>query len=213
MIKIHTLIFSPFEVNTYILTDETGECVIIDPACYTEQEKKELVDFITGNELKPVRMLNTHCHLDHVFGNKFVGDTYHLGSESHSADEIILSNAYKSAQMYELSMDTPNSPVNYLNEGDIVKFGNSQIEILHIPGHTPGHLVFYNTYNKFAIAGDVIFAGSIGRTDFPGGDYDTLISGIKTKLYTLPDDTVIYCGHGPETTVGKERETNPFVRG
>lgn len=212
MINIHSFTFNPFEENTYILYDETKECIIIDPGCYEKFEQEKLTAFIEKQELKPVRLLNTHCHLDHVFGNKFVADLYGLELEMNELDLPILQNAPVAAQLYGIpNVDTSPEPAKFLNEGDVVEFGNSKLDILFTPGHSPGHIVFYNNDQKFVIGGDVLFYGSIGRTDLPGGDHDTLINNIKEKLLPLGDDFQVYSGHGPTTNIGFERENNPFL--
>ena len=212
MINIHSFTFNPFEENTYILYDETKECIIIDPGCYEKFEQEKLTTFIVKQELKPVRLLNTHCHLDHVFGNKFIADLYGLELEMNELDLPILQNAPVAAQLYGIpNVDTSPEPAKFLNEGDVVEFGNSKLDILFIPGHSPGHIVFYNNDQKFVIGGDVLFYGSIGRTDLPGGDHDTLINNIKEKLLPLGDDFQVYSGHGPTTNIGFERENNPFL--
>ncbi len=210
--KIKTLVLSPFDVNTYIVSDETGECVIIDPACYNSEENEILSDYIKSNNLKPVKLLNTHCHLDHVFGNKYISDTYNLNSESNINDLFLLENFNKTVSMYGLKASNPYKPGSFIDESNIIKFGNSELNILHIPGHSPGSIVFYNEKDKFAIVGDVIFAQSIGRTDLPGGNYETLISGIKTKLFKLDNNLVLFPGHGPSTTIGTEKRENPFLK-
>ncbi|MCD4795313.1 MAG: MBL fold metallo-hydrolase [Bacteroidales bacterium] len=209
--KVHRIVFSPFEVNTYIVADKSKECIIIDPACNNKQEQEYLLKFINDNNLKPVKLLNTHCHLDHVFGNKFVCDTYNLKTEASKDEEFNLNNAANAAKLYGVEMETPYPIKTYIKEGGEIKFGFSELDILHVPGHTSGSLVFHSDKYKFAIAGDVLFNGSIGRTDLPGGNYDTLISQIKTKLFKLEDETVIYSGHGPKTTIGREKETNPYL--
>ena len=212
MINIHSFTFNPFEENTYILYDETKECIIIDPGCYEKFEQEKLTTFIVKQELKPVRLLNTHCHLDHVFGNKFIADLYGLELEMNELDLPILQNAPVAAQLYGIpNVDISPEPAKFLNEGDVVEFGNSKLDILFIPGHSPGHIVFYNNDQKFVIGGDVLFYGSIGRTDLPGGDHDTLINNIKEKLLPLGDDFQVYSGHGPTTNLGFERENNPFL--
>lgn len=210
--KINTIVLSPFEVNTYVVSDDTNQCIIIDPACYSIQDREKLDTFISENKLTPVALLNTHCHLDHLFGNNFIADKYSLGSWSHRADLFLLENFESTVKAYGLSADQPQKPSKFISEDDIITFGDSKIYIMHIPGHSPGSLVFYNEEERIAVAGDVIFSGSIGRTDLPGGDYDTLINGIKTKLYKLDNRVNIYPGHGPSTTVGVEKKTNPFVR-
>jgi glyoxylase-like metal-dependent hydrolase (beta-lactamase superfamily II) len=212
MITIQKFIFSPFNENTYVLYDQTGECVIIDPGCYDEHEQSVIQKFISGKHLKPIYLLNTHCHLDHVFGNNFIGKTYGLKSQCHSEDSAVLKRTSESAAGFGLKMEQPADAGNFLTENDKIAFGNSELKIFHTPGHTPGHLIFYNTTEEIAFTGDVLFAGSIGRSDFPGGNHEDLLNSIKTKIYTLPDDTKVFSGHGSETTVGKEKKTNPFVR-
>jgi len=210
--QVHRLIFSPFEVNTYIISDKSKECIIIDPACYNKQEQEYLLKFLKENDLKPVKLLNTHCHLDHVFGNKFVSDTFNIKAEAHKEEDYNIGNALTAASIYGLDMDEPYPINKYLKEGGVIKFGFSELQILHVPGHSSGSLVFYNEKDKFAIVGDVLFNNSIGRTDLPGGDYDTLITQIKTKLFKLSEDTTAYPGHGVATSIGKERKTNPFLQ-
>jgi len=208
--KIQRLTFSPFEVNTYILYDKSKECIIIDPACNNKQEQNFLLNFLKENSLKPVKLINTHCHLDHVFGNKFIADTFKLETEAHKNEQFNIENAFSAANLYGITMENPYPIKKFLSEGEKIKFGYSELNILHVPGHTAGSLVFYNESEKFAIVGDVLFKGSIGRTDLPGGDYDTLISKIKTKLFNLPNDIKVFPGHGPETDIGTEKNTNPF---
>ncbi len=210
--KIETLVFSPFDVNTYIIYDDTKECVIIDPACFDVNEQARLEKFVERTGLKPKRLLHTHCHLDHAFGNKFVCDTYNLKPEASKEEEPVLKFTTEAAKSYGLNMEAPRSIEKFLNEVDLIKFGNSELNIFHIPGHSPGSLVYYSESDKFAIVGDVLFKGSIGRTDLPGGNYDSLIAGIKSKLFNLHDDTIVYPGHGPSTTIESEKITNPFVK-
>ena len=212
MISIHFFTFGPFQENTYILYDETKECIIIDPGCYDDSERMELITFIEKNNLKPVRLINTHCHVDHVFGNGFVANKFNLPLEINKKDQPVLDSYLMVAKMYNLKADPSPAPASFLDEGDVVKFGNSSLEILFTPGHSPGSITFYNTTQKFMIAGDVLFHGSIGRTDLPGGDMNTLINSITTKLLTLSDDYVVHSGHGPSTTIGYERKHNPFLQ-
>jgi len=210
--QVHRLVFSPFEVNTYIISDRSKECIIIDPACNNKQEQDYFLKFLKEKNLKPVKLLNTHCHLDHVFGNKFICDTFKLQTEAHKGEDYNINNALNAASIYGLDMDEPYQIKRYLNEGEQVKFGFSKLDILHVPGHSAGSLVFYNKNDKFAIVGDVLFNNSIGRTDLPGGDFDTLISQIKTKLFKLDDETTAYPGHGIATSIGKEKKSNPFLK-
>lgn len=212
MIQIKSFTFNPFSENTFLLFDETNECVIIDPGCYETNEKEELRDFIKERALKPVRLVNTHCHIDHVLGVKYVAEMYDLNFEFHKKEMPIFESTEMVAQMYGIpNLDLPVAPSCFLNEVDVVEFGVSKLDIIFVPGHSPGHIAFINKDQKFAVAGDVLFYGSIGRTDLPGGDHSMLISSIKSKLLPLGDDFVIYSGHGPETNIGFERMNNPFL--
>ncbi len=211
MITVDYFAFNGFQENTYILHDETKECVIIDPGCYSNTEQQELVSFIENNGLKPVKLLNTHCHIDHILGNNFVAKTYNLGLEMHENDLATLHATTEYGHLYGFTVDKSPEPSNFLNEGDVVKFGNSQLDVLFLPGHAPGHIVFVCHDQKFVINGDVLFYGSIGRTDLPGGDHQTLINSIKTKMFALGDNYKVYTGHGPATTIGFEKMNNPFL--
>ena len=211
--KIHTLPLNPWQVNTYILSDETNECVIIDPGCFSEEEQQQLTGFIGDNGLKPVRLLHTHLHLDHVFGTRFVSEAYNLKPEAHPDDGFFIGITKDYASQFGVTIDDNPPPLgNYLHEGDEVKFGNSTLTVIHIPGHSPGGITFHNEKEGILIAGDVLFRDSIGRTDLPGGDYGTLISNIKNKLFILPGNTVVCPGHGPTTTIGYEKKNNQFLR-
>lgn len=211
MISIHFFTFGPFQENTYVLFDESKECIIIDPGCYDNAERAELAAFIADKKLTPVRLINTHCHLDHVFGNGFVAEKYHLKLEINKYDQPVLDSFLKTCNLYGLNAEPSPAPSVYLAEGDNISFGNSTLEILFTPGHSPGSITFYNKEQKFMVAGDVLFYGSIGRTDLPGGNFETLISSIKDKLFPLGDDFKVYSGHGPETNIGFERKNNPFL--
>ena len=211
MISIHHFIFGPFQENTYVLNDETAECIIIDPGCCDDNERNDLISYIKKNKLKPVQLLNTHCHIDHVFGNKFVSETFNLGLAIHKNDLKVLQSLMQVAHLYSLNAEPSPDPKKFLDEKDKIQFGNSSLEIIFTPGHSPGSICFVSHEQKFVISGDVLFYGSIGRTDLPGGDYDTLITSIKTKLFTLGDDFTIYSGHGPQTKIGFEKTNNPFV--
>ena len=211
MISIHSFTFNPIQQNMYVLFDETKECVIIDPGCYDDTERGILAKFISDNQLKPVKLLNTHCHLDHIFGNGFAAEKYKLKLEINKNDQPILDAFKMSCDLYGMNCDPSPQPSVYLEEGDIITFGNSKLEILFTPGHSPGSITFYNREQKFMIAGDVLFYGSIGRTDLPGGSHETLINNIKTKLFPLGDDFKVFSGHGQMTTIGAEREHNPFL--
>ena len=211
MISIHYFTFNGFQENTYILFDETKECVIIDPGCYSNEEEQELDKFITENELIPIKLLNTHCHIDHVLGNSFVASKYNIGLEIHENDLPTLHATPEYGHTFGFNIDKSPEPTTLLKDGDVIKFGNSELNVLYAPGHSAGHIIFVAQEEKFVINGDVLFQGSIGRTDLPGGDYNTLIESIKTKLLTLDDDFTVYSGHGPSTTIGFERSQNPFL--
>ena len=214
MITIHYFAFSPFQENTYALHDETKECVIIDPGCYDDLERNELVAYIADNGLTPVRLLNTHCHIDHVFGNKFVSDKYGLSPILHKLDlPTLMAMAPGAAKMYGLELEPSPEPKEFIEEGDVIEFGNSKLDVLFTPGHAPGHVVFVCHEQKFVINGDVLFQGSIGRTDFPGCSHEDLIQSIKTKMFTLGDDYQVYTGHGPSTNIAFEKANNPFLQG
>jgi len=208
--EIYRLEFSPILVNTYVLADKSGECAIIDCGCYDQDEFDELNDLILEKNLKPVLLLNTHCHLDHIFGNRFMLEKYNLGSFCHKDEDANWKSSPKHAKMFGLEMETPPEPSAYLTDGQKISFGQTELVAIHVPGHAPGSLAFYSEKDKVVFTGDVLFCGSIGRTDLPGGNYETIINSIKNKLFTLPADTVVYSGHGDRTSIGEEIETNPY---
>ena len=212
MLNVHVFSFNGFQENTYVLFDETNECVIIDPGCYSVSEQNELTNFINKKNLTPVKLLNTHCHIDHMLGNNFVAKKYKLGLEIHRADLPTLLATTEYGHLYGFTVDPSPYPSDFIDENSKITFGNSELEVRFTPGHAPGHVVFINHLHKFIINGDVLFLNSIGRTDLPGGDFDTLINSISTQLFTLPDDYTIYTGHGPITTIGNEKKFNPFVK-
>jgi glyoxylase-like metal-dependent hydrolase (beta-lactamase superfamily II) len=213
MLKIKSFVFSPIQENTYLLYNEFNECLIIDPGCYFPEEKDELKAFITQSGIKPQMLLNTHCHLDHVFGNKFVAETYGLTLQLHENEKKLLDYAPTSGLMYNMPFDNYAGDYIYLKEGDLVKLGEDELAVIEAPGHSPGHICFYCAKQHFIISGDVLFNRSIGRTDLPGGNHQTLLKNIREKLFVLPDETVVYSGHGEETTIGEEKRHNPFLNG
>ena len=212
MIKVKSFCFNSFEENTYVISDQTSECVIIDPGCHLVSEENELAQYIASNNLKPVRLLNTHCHIDHILGNSFVARTYGLKLEINDKELPVLSAAGYVSEMYQIQLNPSPEPSSFLNEGDKVHFGNSALDVLFTPGHSPGSISFYSPSDNFIISGDVLFEQSIGRTDLPGGDYETLIESIIVKLLPLGDTVQVYCGHGNSTTIGAEKNLNPFLR-
>ena len=203
--------FNPFVENTYVLYDETGECVIFDPGCFDPGEQEQLTDFIESNNLKPVKLINTHCHIDHVLGNKFISEKYNLPLTSHRGEVTVLAMQPQVSTMYGIPYNPSPEITEFLEDGDQLKFGNTVLEVLFTPGHSPASISFYSEKDGVVIAGDVLFQGSIGRTDLPGGDFDTLAKSIREKLYVLPDEVSVFPGHGPKTTIGVEKRTNPFV--
>ena len=211
MLKIKAFVFSPIQENTYLLYNELKEAIIIDPGCYFPVEKDELAAFITQNGLKPKLLLNTHCHLDHVFGNKWVADTYALVPQIHPKEEALLQYAPTSGLMYNMPFDNYTGELLWLKDGDTVQLGGDALEVLEAPGHSPGSICFYCREQGFVIGGDVLFHRSIGRTDLPGGDHETLLNSIREKLWPLPAETIVYSGHGEVTTIGEEKKYNPFL--
>jgi hydroxyacylglutathione hydrolase len=211
MLKIKSFVFSPIQENTYLLYNEFNDCVIIDPGCYFPEEQDELKAFITQSNLTPRMLLNTHCHLDHVFGNKFIAETYGLTLHLHEKEKMLLDYAPTSGLMYNMPFDNYVGKYIYLKEGDSVKIGEDELLVIEAPGHSPGHICFYCAKQNFIISGDVLFNRSIGRTDLPGGDHQTLLKNIREKLFVLPEETVVYSGHGELTTIGDEKKYNPFL--
>ena len=209
--KIKSFEFSPIQENTYILYNEFNECLVIDPGCYFDDEKEELAAFINEMKLKPVMLLNTHCHLDHVFGNKFVAEKYGLKPHIHPNEKPVLAFAATSGLVYNLPLDSYTGDVEFLQEGDMVKLGEEMLKVLLTPGHSPGSVSFYCEKDAFVVSGDALFNRSIGRTDLPMGDHNLLLKSIREQLFTLPEETVVYSGHGPVTTIGEEKRENPFL--
>lgn len=211
MIHIKAFTFSPISENTYVLYNNDGKAIIIDPGCYFPNEQETLKDFLTDNSLTPVYLLNTHCHLDHVFGNKWVHETYGLEPHLHPNEEAMLALAPVSGERWGLPFQNYTGPLHFLNDGDTVLLGETEIQVILAPGHSPGSICFYIPSQGDLIGGDVLFRGSIGRTDLPGGDSETLLNSIREKLWVLPDETVVYSGHGIKTTIGYEKRNNPFL--
>ena len=213
MIQIKTFVCNPYQENTYILYDETGACAIIDPGMYGEKEEQEVVSFIESNDLRPELLLNTHCHIDHVLGNRFIYETYNLMPQFNEGELPLLIEVQNYAPQMGIRYEVSPIPEDFLPSEGTVQFGKQSLKIISAPGHSPAHLCFYNEEQGFLIGGDVLFKGSIGRTDLPGGNYKQLLSNIAEKLYTLPEETVVYPGHGPTTTIAIEKISNPFIKG
>lgn len=212
MLNVQRFTFNAVQENTYIVYNDEKDCCIIDPGCYFATEEKAITDFVKENGLKPVYLLNTHCHLDHIFGNRFIHKTYGLILHLHPNEKAVLALGPASGNLWQMPFDNYDGELKFIDEGDVIQLGNEAFEILFTPGHSPGSICFYSKAHKFIISGDVLFNGSVGRTDLPGGSFDTLQQSIKTKLYMLPEDVIVYPGHGDSTTIGDEMKTNPFVK-
>ncbi|MGN6212850.1 MBL fold metallo-hydrolase [Parafilimonas sp.] len=212
MIKVEHFTFNPLAENTYVLSNEKDEALIIDPGCYFTEEEKMLQNYITTKRLKPLLLLNTHCHLDHVFGNNWVHKTYGLELHLHQGEVVVLETAPASGNLYGLGFTNYKGPLHFLKEGDEIIFGDNKLKVLFTPGHSPASVCFYCKAQHFIIGGDVLFHESIGRFDLPGGNEELLYKSIRETLYVLPDETIVYPGHGEPTTIGHEKKFNPFVR-
>jgi glyoxylase-like metal-dependent hydrolase (beta-lactamase superfamily II) len=213
MISVQKFSFNGFQENTYVVFDQQKNCVIIDPGCYERHEEQELLSFIEENGLLPLALLNTHAHIDHVLGNQFVLEAFSIPFYLHENDLNTLHSVENYAHLYGFGAfkKSPN-PTHFLNDGDDIVFGSIQFKVRFTPGHAPGHVVFYNEKNNFVINGDVLFNGSFGRVDLPGGDLETLKNSIFNIMFMLPEGTLVYCGHGPETTIGKEKRSNYILQ-
>ncbi len=213
MIKVDTLVFNVFQENTYLVYDDTHECLIIDPGCHEAHEQQELVDYLDQKKLKPVGQIFTHCHIDHILGNAFIYKKYGLRPVMHASSKPFFMNVGEQSRMFGLDEIEIIEPKSFIAEGDKIAFGNSLLEVLYTPGHINGHVCFVSHVARFVIVGDVLFRGSVGRTDLPTGDFDILINSITKKLYTLGPDFTVYPGHGQPTTIGYEMRNNPFIKG
>ncbi len=204
--------FNIFSENTYLLFDETNQCVIVDPGMTDENEDEILFDFIKEKNLIPVLVLNTHCHIDHILGNASSCKTYRIPLVAHKLELETLKRGPVASLMWNVPYRESPQPDRFIDEGDQIQFGNTTLDILFLPGHAPGHIAFIHPADKVIIGGDVLFRGSVGRVDLPGCNPSDLVHSIQEKLYRLPDDFVVYPGHGPETTIGEEKKNNIFVR-
>ena len=212
MLQVKTFSFNPIQENTYVLFNEKDACAIIDPGCYFGNERRELEEFISNRHLNPKYLLNTHCHLDHVFGNKFIHDSYGLDLHLHEKELAVLKYAPEAGLRWNMPFENYRGELALLAGGDVVRLDEDELTVLFTPGHSPGSISFYCKSQGFAITGDVLFRLGIGRTDLPGGDFITLSNSIRQQLFVLKDDTVIYPGHGEPTTIGYERANNSFLR-
>lgn len=212
MTHVQTFTFNPFSENTYIIYDEQSrEAVIVDPGCWEAGERQALLEYIQKQRLQVTAVWNTHCHLDHVFGNRWATDTFGVDLWAHGKEQFNLDNMAMVCSYFGIPPFDPGSIDRSLEEGMLLQVGKATFEVFFTPGHSPGHVVFYNADEGYCINGDVLFRMSIGRTDLPGGDHTTLLRSIREKLFVLPDDTVVYTGHGEPTTIGFEKRHNPFL--
>lgn len=210
MLAVQSFIFNPVQENTYVLYDGKDAC-IIDPGCYFGNERRTLQEWLLEQKLNPKFLLNTHCHLDHVFGNKFVHDEYGLTLHIHEKEQEVLQHAPASALRWNMPFENYRGNLIFLKAGDRIILGGHQLDVLFTPGHSPGSICFYSEAQHFVVSGDALFKLSIGRTDLPGGNHDTLLNSIRETLFSLPNETIVYPGHGEPTTVGYEKKHNPFV--
>ncbi len=213
MLQIHSFTFNPFQENTYLIVAEDKQCWIVDPGMFNDIERREVTGFLQENGLLLRGIINTHTHIDHILGVPFLIEQYNVPFQIHQLDEPVLKNAPASAMMFGMPLGDVPVPDSYIPENQILMLGAEQLQVFFTPGHSPGSISFYYAPGGWILSGDVLFAGSIGRTDLPGGDFDTLIASIKNNLLPLPDETVVYSGHGPATTIGAERRDNPFLQG
>lgn len=209
--KIGSFTFNPFQENTYIAYDTSGHCVIVDPGCYDRSEQQQLLDFVREHDLTVKAVLNTHCHIDHVLGNAFCLETWSVPLYAHREELFTLSLAERSAMMYGLAgyVASPE-PTHFVEDGQELQFGELRFQVIFAPGHSIGHVAFYNEEQQILLGGDILFRGSFGRTDLPGGSQAVLKKSILERILTLPDETIVLSGHGPYTTVGAEKDTNPI---
>jgi hydroxyacylglutathione hydrolase len=212
MVQVQTFVFNPFSENTYLLHDETGEAIIIDPGCYDRAEVNELAGYVEKHGLKPVRIVNTHAHIDHVLGVASLKRKYNIPFLLHKLDEPLLRAVKTYASNYGFSTFEEPEIDGFIKEDETIEFGNTALKIIFVPGHAPGHVAFVSDKDKFVIGGDVLFRMSIGRTDLPGGDHGTLLKSIREQMFTLPEDYTVYAGHMEPTTIGFEKRNNPFFK-
>ena len=209
--EIKKFTFNSFQENTYVISSNK-KCMIIDPGCSNKDEREILHAYITNNNLEPVELVNTHCHLDHIFGNNYIAKTYQLKPKMHIKDLPLLEKSLEIAELYNVDLEEPPMDVEFVKEGDFISVGETNWEVIFTPGHAPGHICLLNIKNKKIIVGDVLFYLSIGRTDLPGCNHNDLINSIKNKLFCLDDDIEVICGHGHSTFIGFEKQNNPFLK-
>ena len=211
MLNVHKFTFNPFQENTYVIHDGR-EAIVVDPGCWNQTEQRELEDFLESNGLKPTRLVLTHGHIDHILGCAWMHKRYGLSPELHEKDLPVLAAGERTASMYGIPYDPAPEPKGFIQEGSEILIGSEVLKVLFVPGHAPGHIALHSAAHGFVVSGDVLFQNSVGRTDLPGGDTETLLRSIREQLFPLGDAVVVYSGHGPETTIGREKRSNPFLR-
>ncbi|MCY7421085.1 MAG: MBL fold metallo-hydrolase [Chitinophagaceae bacterium] len=212
MLSVQFFTFNAFQENTYIIYAANGEAIIVDPGCNSTVENNALLHFVTQHNLRVVQLINTHCHLDHILGNDLIASTYGLELFLHPNEEQMLLLSPQAAKMYGIQLTAYKGALHFLKGGDVVTLGGETLQVLDAPGHSPGSICLYSQADRFIIAGDVLFKESVGRTDLPGGNHQALLTSIREQLFTLPEEVVVYPGHGPTTTIGHEKKYNPFLQ-
>lgn len=212
MIQTEPIVFNAFQVNTYLIWDETGECLVVDPAFYSEDEQRDFETILREKELTITGMINTHCHVDHMLGVRYMKSEHGCLFRAHKEEQPIVANVPILGDVFGWSVEPIDGIDEILADHGTITIGNHLLQSIHVPGHSMGSLAFYSKEGGFVITGDALFQGSIGRTDLPGGDYDTLIGSIQKRLLTLPPETVVHPGHGPSSTIGQEAAENPFLQ-
>ena len=212
MLNVHSFTFNPFSENTYLIVNDNKQCWIVDPGMYHPKETQQLIDYITKHGLQPQSIVNTHAHLDHIFGVQPIIDKYNIPFGVHELELPVLNMGTATAAMFGFDFPNIPKPDFFIKDGTPLQLGTDAVQVFHTPGHSTGSISFYYPQGSWVVSGDILFAGSIGRTDLPGGNFDTLVAGIRKHLFTLPDDTTVYSGHGDTTTIGSEKKYNPFLQ-
>ena len=211
MLTIHSFCFNAFQENTFVIYNEAKEAIIVDPGCYLKNEEAQLSNFIAENNLTPTLLLNTHCHLDHVFGNNFVSEKYGLTALFHAKEQAVIDRLPEGGARWGVPTEAYRGKVQYIQQDELIPFGKIHFKVLETPGHSPGSVCFYQAEEDFLIGGDLIFKDGVGRTDLPGSNPLDLIKSIQTQIFPLPETMTIYSGHGPATTWGREKKANPYI--
>lgn len=212
MLNVVFFTFNPFDENTYIIANEKKQCWIVDPGMYDDTEVAALKDYISSKQLQPQGIINTHAHIDHILGVQTLIDEYKIPFGIHKDEQMVLDRAEATAAMFGFEFKNAPKQTHYISELEPLKLGDDTLKVFLTPGHSPGSISFYYEPGSWVISGDVLFSGSIGRTDLPGGNFDTLVSSIRTHLFTLPSETKVLSGHGPATEIGEEKKNNPFLK-